>query len=76
MSSLTKADEDLPASLLKITDLERSLSAAGEKFIFMQKLRDFVSVICQFLQVCFYLILCPVLLCVSFLGSYLTFYIL
>ncbi|KAJ0037627.1 hypothetical protein Pint_21939 [Pistacia integerrima] len=50
MSSLTKADEDLSASLLKITDLERSLSAAGEKFIFMQKLRDFVSVICEFLQ--------------------------
>ncbi|KAJ0094651.1 hypothetical protein Patl1_14944 [Pistacia atlantica] len=64
MSSLTKADEDLSASLLKITDLESSLSAAGEKFIFMQKLRDFISVICEFLQVCFYLILCSVVLCV------------
>ncbi|KAH7571202.1 hypothetical protein JRO89_XS05G0266800 [Xanthoceras sorbifolium] len=50
MSSLTKTDDDLSASLLSITALERSLAAAGEKFIFMQKLRDFVSVICEFLQ--------------------------
>ncbi|XP_022716346.1 transcriptional repressor ILP1 isoform X1 [Durio zibethinus] len=49
-SSLTKADENLSASLFNITALEKSLSAAGEKFIFMQKLRDFVSVICEFLQ--------------------------
>ncbi|KAK6228484.1 hypothetical protein SCA6_000824 [Theobroma cacao] len=50
ISSLTKADENLSASLFNITALEKSLSAAGEKFIFMQKLRDFVSVICEFLQ--------------------------
>lgn len=50
-SSVLKTDENLSASLLKITDLEKALSAAGEKFIFMQKLRDFVSVICDFLQV-------------------------
>ncbi|GLT95290.1 hypothetical protein SLE2022_129820 [Rubroshorea leprosula] len=50
VSSLTKTDENLSASLLNITDLEKSLSAAGEKFIFMQKLRDFVSVICEFLK--------------------------
>ncbi|KAF2302340.1 hypothetical protein GH714_034150 [Hevea brasiliensis] len=50
VSSLTKTDENLSASLMNITALERSLSAAGEKFIFMQKLRDFVSVICEFLQ--------------------------
>ncbi|EEF49657.1 transcriptional repressor ILP1 [Ricinus communis] len=50
VSSLTKADENLSASLMNITALEKSLSAAGEKFIFMQKLRDFVSVICEFLQ--------------------------
>jgi GC-rich sequence DNA-binding factor len=47
---LNKTDENLLASLSKVTDLEDSLSAAGEKFIFMQKLRDFVSVICDFLQ--------------------------
>ncbi|KAK3183191.1 hypothetical protein Dsin_030477 [Dipteronia sinensis] len=50
ISSLTKTDDNLSASLLSITALEKSLSAAGEKFIFMQKLRDFVSVICEFLQ--------------------------
>lgn len=51
ISALTNADDNLSASLFNITALERSLSAAGEKFIFMQKLRDFVSVICEFLQV-------------------------
>ncbi|KAL8139895.1 hypothetical protein V2J09_005916 [Rumex salicifolius] len=48
--NLTQMDENLSASLDKITTLEGSVSAAGEKFIFMQKLRDFVSVICDFLQ--------------------------
>ncbi|XP_058109221.1 transcriptional repressor ILP1 [Magnolia sinica] len=50
MSSIARTDESLSASLLNITALEKSLSAAGEKFVFMQKLRDFVSVICAFLQ--------------------------
>lgn len=50
LSSLNRADENLSASFLNITALENSLSAAGEKFIFMQKLREFVSVICEFLQ--------------------------
>ncbi|KAL6193011.1 hypothetical protein ACLB2K_034096 [Fragaria x ananassa] len=48
--SLTKANESLSASLLNITDLEKSLSAADEKYKFMQELRDFVSTICDFLQ--------------------------
>lgn len=48
---LTRTDENLTASLLNVTALENSLSAAGEKFIFMQKLREFVSVVCDFLQV-------------------------
>ncbi|KAL6186632.1 hypothetical protein ACLB2K_042752 [Fragaria x ananassa] len=48
--SLTKANENLSASLLNITDLEKSLSAADEKYKFMQELRDFVSSICDFLQ--------------------------
>lgn len=52
MSSLTRTDENLSTSLVKVTELENSLSAAGDKFVFMQKLRDFVSVICDFLQVC------------------------
>ncbi|CAA0818629.1 GC-rich sequence DNA-binding factor-like protein [Striga hermonthica] len=43
--SLAKTEENLTSSLLNITTLENSLSAAGEKFLFMQKLREFVSVI-------------------------------
>ncbi|OWM75803.1 hypothetical protein CDL15_Pgr009447 [Punica granatum] len=48
--SLSKTDENLSASLLNINALEKSLEAAGEKYIFMQKLRDYISVICKFLQ--------------------------
>ncbi|KAK6931455.1 GCF, C-terminal, partial [Dillenia turbinata] len=50
MSSLTSTDDNLSASLLNVTSLEKSLSVAGEKFIFMQKFRDFVSIICDFLK--------------------------
>lgn len=52
MASLNKTEENLSASLSNVTTLENSLSAAGEKYMFMQKLRDFVSVICTLLQVC------------------------
>lgn len=51
MTSLARVDESLSASLVNITVLEKSSSDAGEKYIFMQRLRDFVSVICDFLQV-------------------------
>ncbi|KAF8115681.1 hypothetical protein N665_0025s0141 [Sinapis alba] len=50
LSSLSKTDENLTASLMSITSLESSLSAAGDKYVFMQKLRDFISVICDFMQ--------------------------
>ncbi|CAH2073509.1 unnamed protein product [Thlaspi arvense] len=50
LSSLTKTDENLTASLMSITALESSLAAAGDKYVFMQKLRDFISVICDFMQ--------------------------
>lgn len=50
VASLNKTEENLSASLSKVTMLENSLSAAGEKYMFMQKLRDFVSVICALLQ--------------------------
>ena len=51
LASLTKTDENLSDSLMKVTALENALTAAGEKFIFMQKLGDYVSVMCDFLQV-------------------------
>ncbi|EPS73173.1 hypothetical protein M569_01583, partial [Genlisea aurea] len=47
---LDKNDENLSSSLQRVTTLENSLSASEEKFLFMQKLREFVSVICEFLQ--------------------------
>ncbi|KAI5440224.1 hypothetical protein KIW84_025525, partial [Lathyrus oleraceus] len=50
MSSLNQTDENLSASLLKITDLENSLVVADEKYKFMQKLRNYVANICDFLQ--------------------------
>ncbi|CAH9057077.1 unnamed protein product [Cuscuta epithymum] len=50
VKSLAKTEENLSSSLSNLTSLESSLSAAGEKYIFMQNLRDFVSVICSFLQ--------------------------
>lgn len=55
MSSLNQTDENLSASLLKITDLENSLVVADEKYKFMQKLRNYVSNICDFLQVTMFL---------------------
>ncbi|CAH8392261.1 unnamed protein product [Eruca vesicaria subsp. sativa] len=50
LSSLAKTDDNLTSSLMSITSLESSLSAAGDKYVFMQKLRDFISVICDFMQ--------------------------
>ncbi|MQM05415.1 hypothetical protein Taro_038224 [Colocasia esculenta] len=50
LSSLVKTDENLSESLSNITSLEKSLSAADDKFVFMQKLRDFIAIMCSFLQ--------------------------
>ncbi|CAJ2650868.1 unnamed protein product [Trifolium pratense] len=50
VSSLNRTDENLSASLLKITDLENSLVVADEKYRYMQKLRNYISNICDFLQ--------------------------
>jgi len=56
MSSLSKTDENLSASLLNITALENSLVVADEKYRFMQKLRNYVTNICDFLQVTVFLV--------------------
>ncbi|VFQ67087.1 unnamed protein product [Cuscuta campestris] len=50
LKSLSKTEENLSSSLSNLTALENSFSAASEKYIFMQDLRDFVSVMCSFLQ--------------------------
>ncbi|KAH9298722.1 hypothetical protein KI387_030404, partial [Taxus chinensis] len=49
-SDLYRVDENLSRSLTNVTILEKSLASAGEKYIFMQKLREFVAVLCDFLQ--------------------------
>lgn len=49
-ADLHRADENLSASLMNITVLEKSLASAGEKYVFMQKFRDFIAVICEFLK--------------------------
>ena len=46
----TRTDGDLPSSLSDVTALEESLTAVGGKFIFVHRLRDFVSVTCDILQ--------------------------
>lgn len=51
MLSLTKNDENMSVPLSNINALEKSLDAAGEKYSFMQKLCDYFSVICKFLEV-------------------------
>ena len=46
----TRTDGDLPSLLSDVTALQESLTAAGGKFIFVQRLRDFVSVTGDVLQ--------------------------
>ncbi|XP_020269392.1 transcriptional repressor ILP1-like [Asparagus officinalis] len=50
MDSVAKTDENLAEALSDITTLEKSLQEAGDKYIFMQQLRDFISVTCDFLK--------------------------
>ncbi|KAL4307896.1 hypothetical protein HN51_042327 [Arachis hypogaea] len=50
VSALNKTDENLSASLLNITTLENSLALADEKYRYMQRLRNYVTNICDFLQ--------------------------
>ncbi|KAJ6822569.1 transcriptional repressor ILP1-like [Iris pallida] len=50
VTNLLQTDEKLSEALSDITDLEKSLDSAGEKYVFMQQLRDFISVICDFLK--------------------------
>ncbi|XP_019429936.1 PREDICTED: transcriptional repressor ILP1-like [Lupinus angustifolius] len=50
MQLLNQTDQNLSTSLLNITDLESSLVLADEKYRFMQKLQNYVTNICDFLQ--------------------------
>ncbi|MCL7049368.1 hypothetical protein MKW94_029701 [Papaver nudicaule] len=50
ISALGRNDENMSAALINIIDLEKSLTLADDKFVFMQKLQDFISPLCDFLQ--------------------------
>ena len=76
MTSLVGVDENLAASLLNISVLEKSSSDTGEKYIFMQRLRNFVKNICDFLQVIFYISIYDFFVVLIFLyriGEYMKF---
>jgi len=50
-NNLFRTNESLSSSLTAVASLERSLAGANEKYLYMQELRDYVSVLCEFLQV-------------------------
>ncbi|CAD5188637.1 unnamed protein product [Musa acuminata subsp. malaccensis] len=50
MNSLVKTDTNITEALSEITNLEKSLKAADDKYVFMQQFRDFISVMCDFLN--------------------------
>ncbi|KAL0923769.1 hypothetical protein M5K25_007841 [Dendrobium thyrsiflorum] len=50
LASLVRNDENLSEALSNITTLEKSLQDADERYTFMQQLREFVSVTCDFLK--------------------------
>ncbi|CAK9234297.1 unnamed protein product [Sphagnum troendelagicum] len=49
-NNLFRTNESLSSSLTAVASLERSLAGANEKYLYMQELRDYVSVLCEFLQ--------------------------
>eukprot|EP00249_Psilotum_nudum_P023169 c28769_g1_i1 orf=188-3082(-) len=49
-SELHRIEDNISVSSQNITTLEKSLVAAGEKYIYMQKLRDYIAVLCDFLK--------------------------
>ncbi|CAK9274024.1 unnamed protein product [Sphagnum jensenii] len=49
-NSLFRTNESLSSSLAAMASLERSLAGANEKYLYMQELCDYISVLCEFLQ--------------------------
>ena len=50
-SELHKTEENLSASLHNISTLEKTIVMSSEKYVYMQKLRDYIAVLCDFLKV-------------------------
>ena len=57
-SELHRTEEMLTSSLSGVATLEQSLASASEKYLYMQELRSYVSILCDFLQV---KAICPLL---------------
>ncbi|KAG6475091.1 transcriptional repressor ILP1-like [Zingiber officinale] len=49
-NSLVRTDTNITESLTEVSSLEKSLKEADDKYNFMQQLRDFISVMCDFLN--------------------------
>ncbi|MCL7048295.1 hypothetical protein MKW94_013837 [Papaver nudicaule] len=50
ISALERNGENMSAALSDIIDLEKSLTLSDDKFVFMQKLQDFISLVCDCLH--------------------------
>lgn len=50
-SELHRTEERLTSSLSGVASLEKSLAAASEKYLYMQELRSYFAILCDFLQV-------------------------
>lgn len=55
-SELHRTEEMLSSSLSGVASLEQSLSNASEKYLYMQELRNYFAILCDFLQVT---VICP-----------------
>ncbi|MCO5548339.1 hypothetical protein L7F22_001796 [Adiantum nelumboides] len=49
-AELHKTEDNLSSSLMNISTLENSLTTTGDKYVYMQKLRDYIAVLCDFLK--------------------------
>ncbi|XP_072957897.1 LOW QUALITY PROTEIN: transcriptional repressor ILP1-like [Typha angustifolia] len=50
LNSLVRTDTHISEALSEISTVEESLEATDKKYVFMQQLRDFISVMCDFLN--------------------------
>ncbi len=67
-NSLFRTNESLSSSLAAVASLGRSLAGANEKYLYMQEIRDYLSVLCEFLQVRHF-VLSGILQCSLFGGN-------
>ncbi|CAM6084681.1 unnamed protein product [Calypogeia fissa] len=49
-AQFARTQDYLESAVKNVSTLERTLTAAGDKYLYMQKLRDYISILCDFLQ--------------------------